>query len=248
MKKNLLLVTASFAALVAAAPAFGADLAARHMYTKAPPPVAAVYDWTGFYIGANGGWGSSHNSWDFLSPVGSVSEGSHDASGGTVGGQVGYRWQMGQVVFGVEGQGNWADFSGSNVSTAFSADTNRSKVDSFGLITGQIGYAWNNVLLYVDGGAAVTGNRYSVLSTATGAQFASADDTRWGGAVGVGFEVGFAQNWSAGLQYDHLFMSDSNVTFTDAAGLTATDSIRQDVDLVTARINYRFGGPIVSRY
>jgi outer membrane immunogenic protein len=252
MKKNLLLVTASFAALVAAAPAFGADLAVRHMYTKAPPaPIAAVYDWTGFYIGVNGGWGSSHNSWDFVSnSAGALpgSEGSHDATGGTVGGQIGYRWQMGQVVFGVEGQGNWADFSGSNVSTLFPADVNRSKVDAFGLITGQIGYAWNNVLLYVNGGAAVTGNRYSVLSTATGAELASADDTRWGGAVGVGFEVGFAQNWSAGLEYDHLFMSDSNVTFTTPAGAVATDSIRQDVDLVTARINYRFGGPIISKY
>jgi outer membrane immunogenic protein len=249
MKKNLLLVTAGFAALVAAAPAFGADLAVRHMYTKAPPaPIAAVYDWTGFYIGVNGGWGSSHNSWDFVGPAGLVSEGSHDATGGTVGGQIGYRWQMGQVVFGVEGQGNWADFSGSNVSTSFPADVNRSKVDAFGLITGQIGYAWNNVLLYAKGGAAVTGNHFSVLSTATGAELASANDTRWGGTIGAGLEVGFAPNWSVGVEYDHLFMQDGNLTFVPVVGTPATDRIRQDVDMVTARINYRFGGPAVSRY
>ena len=79
--------------------------------------IAAVYDWSGFYIGANGGWGSSRNCWDFL-PVagGTVSEGCHDASGGTVGGQIGYRWQAGTWVFGLEAQGNWADFKGSNVS------------------------------------------------------------------------------------------------------------------------------------
>src|SRR5207237_8872422 len=83
--KKILLVTASLIALGAAAPAVAADLAARP-YTKAPPMVAAVYDWTGFYIGANGGWGSSRNAWDL---VGFGAEGSHDATGGTVGGQVG---------------------------------------------------------------------------------------------------------------------------------------------------------------
>ncbi len=92
MKKKIFLVTASIVALGAAAPAFGADLAVRHqMYTKAPPAVAAVYDWSGFYIGGNGGWGNSHNSWDFQGfgafPPGP--EGSHDASGATAGGQIG---------------------------------------------------------------------------------------------------------------------------------------------------------------
>ena len=70
-------------------------------------------------------------------------------------------------MFGLEGQGNWADFSGSNVSLACfgAATTNRSKIDAFGLFTGQVGYAWNNVLLYVKGGAAVTADRYRVIAT-----------------------------------------------------------------------------------
>ena len=110
--KKVLLVTASLIAL--GAPAVAADLAARP-YTKAPPMVAAVYDWSGFYIGANGGWGSSRNCWTtprsaaFRSRAPRVR---HDATGGTVGGQVGYRWQAGTWVFGLEAQGNWADFSG----------------------------------------------------------------------------------------------------------------------------------------
>ena len=118
--KKVLLVTASLIALGAAAPALAADLAARP-YTKAPAMIAAVYDWSGFYIGVNGGWGSSHNSWDLVNGAvpGAGSEGSHDATGGTVGGQVGYRWQAGTWVFGLEAQGNWADFSGSNVSVRF---------------------------------------------------------------------------------------------------------------------------------
>ncbi|MGE5157285.1 MAG: outer membrane protein [Gemmatimonas sp.] len=251
MKKNLLLVSASVAALAAAAPAFGADLAARHMYTKAPPaPIAAVYDWTGFYIGANGGWGSSHNSWDLgANTLGALPgpEGSHDATGGTVGGQIGYRWQMGQFVFGVEGQGNWADFSGSNVSLVFAPDSNRTKIDAFGLITGQVGYAINNVLLYAKGGAAVTSNKYEIISGTTGGVLASTSNTRWGGTVGAGVEFAFAPNWSVGVEYDHLFMDRQTVTFATPL-FTQSDSIKQDVDLVTARINYKFGGPVVARY
>jgi len=157
MKKNFFFVTASIVALGVAAPAFGADLSARHqMYTKAPPAVVAIYDWSGFYIGANGGWGNNHSSWNF---VGIGREGSHDASGGTVGGQIGYRWQSANWVFGIEGQGNWADFKGSNLNLlaggALPAGViDQTKINGLGLITGQVGYAWNNVLWYVKGGGA----------------------------------------------------------------------------------------------
>ena len=206
--KKVLLVTASLIALGAAAPAVAADLAARP-YTKAPAMIAAVYDWSGFYIGANGGWGSSRNSWDFLPGVVGFGEGSHDATGGTVGGQVGYRWQAGTWVFGVEAQGNWADFKGSNISLFDATVRNHSRIDAFGLFTGQVGYAANNVLFYVKGGAAVTSNNYRQFVAATSTLLAStSDDTRWGGTVGVGLEYGFAPNWSVGVEYNHLFMQD----------------------------------------
>ena len=239
MKKNLLLAAVSLVALSATAPALAADLAARP-YTKAPAMVAAIYDWSGFYIGINGGGGSSHATWDF---VGVGREGSHDATGGTVGGQIGYRWQSGQWVFGVEGQGNWADFSGDNTSALF-ATRNRTKIDAFGLITGQVGYAWNNVLIYVKGGAAVVSDKYEISSTA-GALLASTSDTRWGGTVGAGLEYGFAPNWSVGVEYNHIFLQDKNVTF---ALVPATDRVRQDVDMGLVRLNYKFGGPIIGRY
>jgi outer membrane immunogenic protein len=248
--KKVLLVTASLIALGAAAPAVAADLAARP-YTKAPPMIAALYDWSGFYIGANGGWGSSRNCWDFLPVAGGVAaEGCHDASGGTVGGQLGYRWQAGTWVFGVEAQGNWADFKGSNASLAFAGVTNESRIDAFGLFTGQVGYAANNVLFYVKGGAAVTSNEYRTFATATNVLTSStSDDTRWGGVVGVGLEYGFAPNWSVGIEYDHMFMQDRTYTFITPAGAFAgSDRIRQDVDLVTARLNYKFGGAGVARY
>jgi len=239
MKKLLLTTTAL---VVLASPALAADLAARP-YTKAPPPVmAAIYDWSGFYIGVNGGGGWTHNTWDL---VGGGREGSHDSSGGTVGGQVGYRWQMGQIVFGLEAQGNWADFSGDNVSALFGT-RNRTKTDALGLFTGQVGYAWNNVLLYAKGGAAVTDNKYDI-TTAGGGVLASTSNSRWGATIGAGLEYGFAPNWSFGVEYNHLFMDRQNVTFVNPA-FTQTDSIKQDIDLFTARVNYKFGGPAIARY
>src|ERR1700761_6086154 len=238
--KKLLLVTASLVALGAAAPAMAADLAARP-YTKAPPMVQAAYNWSGFYVGVNGGGGTSHKCWD----IAGFSEGCHDATGGTVGGQVGYRWQTGPIVFGVDAQGNWADFTGDNISQVFAADRNHTKIDAFGLFTGQIGYAWNNALLYVKGGAAVVDDKYNI----TGAAVASASETRWGGTVGVGLDYGFAPNWSFGVEYDHLFLGTSTNNFVTPAGaLLQTDGIRQNVDLFTAHINYKFGGPVVARY
>jgi outer membrane immunogenic protein len=245
MKKTFLFVTASVVALGVAVPAFAADLPAR-TYTKAPPMVVAAYDWSGFCAGVNGGGGWSHDTWTV---VGGVSEGSNNASGGTVGGQVGYRWQMNQFVFGVEAQGNWADITGDNVSQLIPADRNRTKIDAFGLFTGQVGYTFNNVLLYVKGGAAVTDDKYTVLGIPGGFALATNNETRWGGVVGAGFEYGFAPNWSAGLEYDHLFMgSNTNNLVTPVGALFNAENIKQDVDLFTARINYRFGGPVLGRY
>src|ERR1700716_4668047 len=162
--KKFLLATVGLAALGMAAPASAADLAARP-YTKAPPMVAAIYDWSGFYIGANGGWGQERRSFDAVTVAGTFlgAEGCHTASGGVAGGQIGYRWQTGGWVFGLEAQGDWANLRGDNVSLLFPGFVNRSKMDAFGLFTGQIGYAWNNALFYVKGGAAVVDDRNDIL-------------------------------------------------------------------------------------
>ncbi|MEA2920095.1 MAG: outer rane immunogenic protein [Bradyrhizobium sp.] len=264
--KKLLLGTIGLVALgMAAAPASAADLAARP-YTKAPAPmIAAIYDWSGFYIGANGGWGSSRKCWDLQNnlgtPFSNVAEGCHEATGGTAGGQIGYRWQASSWVFGLEAQGNWADFKGSNTNLTLipaavgGPISDRSKIDAFGLFTGQIGYAWNNALVYVKGGAAVTNDKYSTSAIAGNVVIDRATETRWGGAIGGGVEFGFAPNWSVGVEYDHLFMGSRNVTsygvgnFGIATGaFSSIDRIRQDVDLATVRVNYRWGGPLIAKY
>jgi outer membrane immunogenic protein len=260
--KKILLGMAGLAAVSMAAPASAADLAARP-YTKSPPPMmAAIYDWTGFYMGLNGGGGSSHKCWDInnsgaiLAPpvVGIISpafrEGCHDATGGLAGGQLGYRWQAANWVFGVEAQGDWADFRGSNVSVFNPAITNQTKIDAFGLFTGQVGYAWNSFLWYVKGGAAVANDSYLGLVTPTNVGFDTAHETRWGGTVGTGVEFGFAPNWSVAVEYDHIFMGNHNVNFgvVGTGAFTRTDNIRQDVDMATVRVNWRWGGPVIANY
>jgi outer membrane immunogenic protein len=253
--KKFLLGAIGLVALGIAAPASAADLG--RPYTKAPPPmIAAIYDWSGFYIGINGGGGWSRKCWDItrdnvlgvISPAGA--EGCHDATGGVVGGQIGYRWQSSAWVFGLEAQGDWADLKGSNTSLFFPTFRNQSKIDGLGLFTGQIGYAWNSALLYVKGGAAVTSDTYRTFNIPTGLQIDRASETRWGGTIGAGIEWGFAPNWSVAFEYDHLFMGNRDVNFTvvNTGVFSATDRVRQDVDLATVRVNYRWGGPVVAKY
>jgi outer membrane immunogenic protein len=179
-----------------------------------------------------------------------VADGCIDRDGGMLGGQVGYRWQSGQFVFGLEAQGDWADIGASHVSLINPLFTTGVKTDAVGLFTGQIGYAWNSALLYLKGGAAVTRNRFDV-NTLAGVNVASASSTRWGAAVGAGIEYGFSPNWTVGFEYDDLFMGDTNNSFGVVNPLLVggVNRISQDVDMVTLRINYRFGGaPLVARY
>jgi outer membrane immunogenic protein len=240
-------------------------VSAADMPIKAALPAVAIYNWTGFYIGINGGGGSAHTCWNetfdgTVGPQPNVSEGCHDATGGTVGGQFGYRWQSTSWVFGVEAQGNWADFQGRNLNqspvNAPFGFSDQTRIDSFGLFTGQVGYAVNNVLFYAKGGAAVVHDKYNnigagVLAPA-GVAFSAGNENRWGGVAGLGIEYGFAPGWSVAGEYDHMLMGTNSVTINllppFGAGLSGVHNIRQDVDMGTIRLNYRFGGPIVTRY
>src|SRR6201996_2709005 len=230
--------------------ASAADLAARP-YTKAPPMMqAAAYDWSGFYIGINGGWAETHDRRTF-DPVGNVL-GDYNMDGGTVGGQIGYRWQSGGWVFGLEAQGNWADLSGSTTNTFLGAgNLVRSKMDAFGLFTGQVGYAWNNVLLYAKGGAAVTDRNYEFVLPSGALGSSSGYDTQWSPTVGAGLEYGFAPNWSIGVEYDHIFEDRHGTTFTTPGGVVITgDRAGGDTDMVLGRLNYKFGygAPLLAKY
>jgi outer membrane immunogenic protein len=252
MKKQLIGMLGLMA--LASSPALAADLPTS-AYQKAP--AVTVYDWTGFYIGLNAGGGSERKCWTNSFAAGALtippfSEGCNDATGPLLGGQVGYRWQWTNWVFGIEATGDWANLTGSNASFLLVApqETNQSKVNALGLFTGQVGYTWNKVLWFAKGGVAVTSSKYNGIDTASGTVLDRASDTRWGAAVGTGIEVAFGTNWSVSAEYDHLFMGTSSLNFlgVPAGGLSRRETIQQDADMALLRVNYRFGGPVVARY
>ena len=252
--KNVLKNAVGLVALGIAVPAAAADLPAR-TYSKAPAMIAAAYDWSGFYVGFNGGYGSSRTCFDSVGSVGfpapAVRDNCGTETGGVAGGQVGFNWQTGSWVFGIEAQGDWANLKGTAPSTLIPGVAVEGKIDGLGLFTGRVGYAMNNALFYVKGGAAVATNHYTEFVIGTNALVAFASDTRWGGVVGAGLEYAFAPNWSVGFEYDHMFLGTRNVTFT-APGFPVAfypvERIGQDLDMGTVRVNYRFGGPVIAKY
>ena len=115
------IATAAFAAMAASSVASAADMAPR--YTKAPPPIVEVWNWTGFYIGGNAGysWGRSDSSVSYFNtltglpivpPPGSITGARFDMNGAIAGGQAGYNWQTGSWVWGVEADIQWSDEKG----------------------------------------------------------------------------------------------------------------------------------------
>jgi len=247
--KRILLGTIGLLVLGMAAPALAADLPQR-MPAPAPAPVmmAPIYDWTGFYIGANGGYGSNRACWGNFNGVG-IAEGCNSKSGGLFGGQAGYRAQFGQFVVGAEVQGDWANLRASLPSVFHPGWIDSAKVTSVFLFTGQVGYAVNAALFYLKGGGAMANNNF-LVQDAVGNGLYYATSHKLGATIGVGFEYGFTPNWTVGLEYDRLMMGNSNNSFSvQSPGLAAAaNSISQNIDMFTVRVNYKFGGPVVARY
>jgi len=243
--KSLLYAGSVVVVLAALSPANAADMPPP-LLTKGPPP-APTYTWQGFHFGANGGvtWGRS--CWSFVDTVPAglggppAAEGCHDPVGGVVGGQLGYDWQFAGWVAGLEAQGDWVDARAQNVSLPFPTTSNRTHIDALGLFTGRLGYAWGSTLVYAKGGAAVVHNDFDFFGTLFGAPVSgSASATRWGGAVGGGIEYKFTQNWSAAIEYNYIALNRSQLTFATTLGVSSIEDISQNMNLVTARVNYSF--------
>jgi outer membrane immunogenic protein len=255
--KKFLLSTVGLFALGIAAPAAAADLPVR-AYTKAPM-VAPAYDWSGFYIGINGGGGWAQNDHSDLTPGGGFfTTGPGGAFGGTqrvnangalFGGQAGYNWQMSNWVFGLEVAGDGTNMRRTDTSIFFPAtDFLRSKVDGIFTATGRIGYAFNNWLPYIKGGyagAQLHTTNFDILGD-------SLDHSDWrsGYTIGAGLEYGITPNWTLGVEYAYMDFGSRNwtgATVGPGAGPEFfNDNLR--ISTVTGRLNYRFGGPVVSRY
>ena len=215
-----MLASAGMFALSAIAPAMAADMAARAPYVKAPPP-AAIYNWTGFYIGGFGGYASEES-------------GNPKMEGGFAGGTIGYNWQAGNIVYGLE-----VDAAGADIDASVSAlgVTARSKIDSLGTVRGRFGFAVDKVLFYGTGGYAWVDNKISVSALGV---TASQSNFHSGWTVGAGIEAFIAPQWS--IKGEYLYRSLGSETYF---GVPSPDLKLHSVQF---GVNYHFGGPIVAKY
>jgi len=236
--KRALLIALGLVTL-AALPASAADLG-RRLPTKAPVMAEPVWNWTGFYIGVNGGAGWARS--EHFTNV--ASTGLFNQNGGMVGGTIGYNWQTGPAVFGVEGDLDWARINGSTPGCfSGSCFTN---MQALGTARGRLGYAFNNWMPFIAGGAAFA----NVRAGQDGIAGAATDQWRTGWTIGGGVEAMFAPNWSAKVEYLYAdFGSSAATTYTPVGGIS-TGATERNVNIVRAGINYHFnwGGPVVARY
>ena len=243
--RKLLLTGVAVAAVVAASStvavnsAAAADLGTAPVY-KAPPPVVAP-NWTGFYIGINGGggWGTK----ELWEPGGSPDPFSgkelaqNSVNGFLAGGQVGYNQQFGWVVLGIQGSFDWANITGTAPIPVFSTvDQFLSQTNGIFTLTGRVGGTVDRALFYVIGGAAWANDKYSLLEF--GSAFASGTETRLGGLLGGGVEYAFTPNISGKLEYNFMDFGGKTVNIcegTDCIGF----GVRQFIHTVTVGMNYK---------
>ena len=214
--------------------------------TKTPPvgwsgTPASPVNWTGIYLGLNGGFGFGGSNW--TDSVTTSSTGNFGTSGFVFGGTAGANYQVGSLVFGVEADGDWADASGFGTFTASAVCAGGCLTTSGWLSTvrGRAGYAFDRFLVYGTGGAAF-GN---VRANFSNDPVSSATEAGW--TVGAGVEVAFASNWSAKAEYLFVDLADGSCT-TDCAIANANGpplipniAVKFNESIVRAGVNYRFG-------
>jgi outer membrane immunogenic protein len=205
----------------------GAASAADLPRRPSPPPaykapIYTAYNWTGFYLGINGGGGFGHSAWD--------TTGGFDLSGGLVGGTAGFNWQTGQWVFGLEGDVDWSNIKGSTtVACPLGCQTANSWLST---VRGRVGYAFDRFLPYITGGLAVGDIR------ATTPGFAGNTNTNAGWTVGGGLEFAIVGNWTAKAEYLYVDLGKNNCGLN--CGVAATDNVSFTSHIVRGGINYRF--------
>jgi outer membrane immunogenic protein len=272
MKTKLVALLSGVISLGAVGAASAADMAVKARPAPLPPPCI----WCGFYIGVNGGW--AFDGWDdgrtgdlvfftagFNNAVangGTPRNLGVNREGGFGGGQIGYNWQSGQFVFGLEADIQGADIGRTNTvifpgggGTNPSVSTGRDHIDWFGTARARLGLAVNTALFYVTGGAAFGGVHSSVSNVfnpaVTGNFFGTSSDTRFGWVAGAGVEWAFAPNWSVKGEYIHVDLGSDNVNMFDPVNFPldrATYRFHHQFDAVRVGVNYKFGGPVVAKY
>jgi outer membrane immunogenic protein len=229
------LLGAGLAAMTLLATSFSAQAAdiPRPVY-KGVRSVVAYYNWTGFYVGINGGYGWGNSDWDFpaVSPK---------PKGFLVGGTVGYNYQMGSLVLGLEGDFDYADIKDSVTCLAvLTCETKNSYLATF---RGRVGYAFDRWLPYVTGGGAWGRVKATASAPVAGAAASSSSD-QLGWTAGAGIEYAFLSNWSAKIEYLYVDLGSFDTGFT----APIADNVSLKENIVRVGLNYKFSGPIFSRY
>jgi len=235
MRKVLGLVGAT---LLLGGPAFAADLG-NPVYKA--PALMPVFSWTGLYIGGHVGGAEFNKDW-FFPDVGTST--SHTATSFLGGGQIGYNYQLGSWVFGIQGDASWfSSLKGASVcpNPRAQCGTEEKWIAS---ATGRVGYALDRILVYAKGGGAWTHDDYSVSFPAApiSNEVNSGGGNRTGWTVGGGLEYAFWNNWSAFVEYDHFDFGTANFSMVRAATGTFVEhlNVGQRVDEVKVGVNYRF--------
>ena len=232
---NFKFLGAGLAALAFVATSFTAQAAdiPRPVY-KGVRPVIAYYNWTGFYVGINGGYGFGKSDWS------AVPTASNKPKGPLIGGTIGYNYQVGSIVYGLEGDFDWADVKGSaNCAVGVVCETQNRWLATF---RGRVGYAFDRWLPYVTGGGAYGNVRANVNVPIAGVTVSSSSD-RLGWTLGAGLEYAFLSNWSAKIEYLYVDLGSFD---TGPAPIVNNVSFKENI--VRAGINYKFSGPIFSRF
>jgi len=230
--KNYLLSGVAALGLIAAGAASAADLPSRRGPVMAPV-YAPVFTWTGFYVGANAGYGFGQLDSTNLGVIGGPGGSFSDPDGFIGGGQVGYNYQMGQWVFGLEADFQGADLKASTGNT-FAGFRASNELTYFGTVRGRVGYAIDRFLPYVTGGFAY-GQVKNKITTPT---FAFSDDnTQYGYTIGAGLEYAFTNNLTAKLEY--LYVDLDKESFT-VPGATLNTNVETKFSVVRAGLNYKF--------
>ena len=263
MKKILL---ASVALLGFAGAASAADLPMR----AAPPaPVFSavpVFTWTGFYVGVNAGYGwQDNNDGSVFVPAGTIPGtgagtilyGDDNGDGFVGGGQIGYNYQIGSFVLGIEADLQFADLGGSNgdvlVPAAYTAAGFvpagvAGGIDWFGTVRARAGVAFGQALIYATGGFAYGGadddnDRFGLVND---------DDVRTGWVLGAGVEYAFTNNLTAGIEGLWVNLEQENngafIGTVPAAGGRRSvfvpgrdDDDEADFFVARAKLNFKFG-------
>jgi len=206
-----------------------------------------AYNWTGFYAGVHAGYGFGNT--DF----GNSDFGALDIQGkGGLGGiQLGYNQQIGNILFGIEGDFSFAGFNGERSLTfAPVTITQNSKIKWLSTVTGRVGFANGPWLTYAKAGVAWAKQDYGYLLTVTAPAETinmSVSERRSGWIVGAGIEYALANQWSVRGEYNFINFADRAFTATGTdslSGPTYTNGhAMQNLHLVKLGLNYQLGGP-----